>query len=349
MPRMSEADRRELAAVRAICAEGLDRTELALRLAPRLARHVEADGFCFLVVDPETMVPVEAVAAHAVAEVGDAVRERLLGGWRFTDAERVAERLPRVYHFEGLDGEEHPPCLYLREALRELGFGRDTQVSFAADARVWGHLDLHRRSEAPPFELRHGRFLAAAAPHVTEALRRGAAAALLGAAAGAASGVVTLDGEGRIEAMSGPSRRLLREDGGENGVFPLALAAVCGVVRRALGGGGRLAPESLLVVHAAERWRLQGHLLEGLDGRGRGAVAIEPLRTLDDLGSLRHAGLTPREAEVTRATLRGLTTSRVAEVLEVSAHTVEHHLRNVFQKLGVGSRGELAALLLAGR
>ncbi len=348
MPRMSEADRRELAALRAICAEDPGRTDLAARVAPRLARHVEADGYCFLVIDPETMLPIEALATRGQTAVGDALRERLLDGWQFTEAKTVADRLPRAFHLEGFAGDERPPCLYLRESLRELGFERDAQVSFAAQGRVWGHLDLHRTGGAPPFDPRHLRFLDAAAPPVTEALRRGAAAALLAAAAGAESGVVTLDGEGRIEAMSGPSRRLLAEADGEGGVFPLALAAICGVVRRALGGDERLSPESLLVVREAERWRLQGHLLEGLDGRERGAVAIEPLRSLDDVGSLRRAGLTPREAEVTRATLRGFTSGRVAELLELSVHTVEHHLRNVFEKLGVGSRGELAALLLAG-
>ncbi len=347
---MSQADRQEIAALRALCSEKLGRAELAARVAPRLARQVEADGYCFLLIDPETMLPVEVLAAGQPADVFHALRDRLLDGWQFTEAEAVAERMPRVFDLQGFDGEGQPPCHYLRETLHGLGFERDAQVSFAAEGRVWGHLDLHRRGGAPPFEPRHWRLLAAAVPHVTEGLKRGAAAALLGAAAGAEAGVVTLDGEGRIEAMSGPSRRLLGERVEDRGVFPLALAAICGVVRCALHGAAPPTPESLLVVDEgdAERWRLKGHRLEGLDGKGRGAVAIDPLRTLDDAAGLRHAGLTPREAEVTLATLRGLPTGRVAAVLELSVHTVEHHLRSVFDKLEVGSRGELAALLLAG-
>jgi DNA-binding CsgD family transcriptional regulator len=56
--------------------------------------------------------------------------------------------------------------------------------------------------------------------------------------------------------------------------------------------------------------------------------------------------LTAQERNVTALVRQGLSTKDVAAQLFVSPRTVDFHLRNVFSKLGVTSRGELAALAL---
>jgi len=52
--------------------------------------------------------------------------------------------------------------------------------------------------------------------------------------------------------------------------------------------------------------------------------------------------LTPQEIQVARFVARGLPTREVAAQLFLSTRTVDFHLRNVFTKLGISSRTELA-------
>ena len=56
-------------------------------------------------------------------------------------------------------------------------------------------------------------------------------------------------------------------------------------------------------------------------------------------------GLSPREEELVKLVVRGLSTTQISRTLFISEHTVQNHLRSVFEKVGVGSRGELVKQL----
>ncbi|WP_326557302.1 response regulator transcription factor [Micromonospora sp. NBC_01796] len=65
----------------------------------------------------------------------------------------------------------------------------------------------------------------------------------------------------------------------------------------------------------------------------------EPARVLP------RAVLTPRQEQIALLVAAGSTNVEVATHLVISTHTVKHHLRGVFHKLGVASRRELRTTL----
>ncbi|MCU1611732.1 MAG: LuxR family transcriptional regulator, partial [Pseudonocardiales bacterium] len=56
-------------------------------------------------------------------------------------------------------------------------------------------------------------------------------------------------------------------------------------------------------------------------------------------------GLTSRERDICREVIAGHSTADIAGRLFISANTVQDHLKSVFSKVGVRSRGELVARL----
>jgi two-component system nitrate/nitrite response regulator NarL len=80
---------------------------------------------------------------------------------------------------------------------------------------------------------------------------------------------------------------------------------------------------------------------------GRESVSnlVQYLRNLIDSSpppARRRYGLTPREFEIISAVVAGYANKEIAEHFKISEDTVKHHLSNIFDKLGVSTRLELA-------
>jgi DNA-binding CsgD family transcriptional regulator len=75
---------------------------------------------------------------------------------------------------------------------------------------------------------------------------------------------------------------------------------------------------------------------------GRIAVIVEPAHSGQIYPLLMSAyGLTERERDATRLILQGNSTKEIAETLILSEHTVQQHLKSIFNKTGVHSRRDL--------
>ena len=81
---------------------------------------------------------------------------------------------------------------------------------------------------------------------------------------------------------------------------------------------------------------------------GRESVSnlMQYLRTMVEASSneprKKNYGLTPRELEVISAVVAGYANKEIAQHFKISEDTVKHHLSNIFDKVGVSTRLELA-------
>jgi DNA-binding CsgD family transcriptional regulator len=72
------------------------------------------------------------------------------------------------------------------------------------------------------------------------------------------------------------------------------------------------------------------------------SVVIAPAQPAETaLHVLRAYGLSAREREVARLVMLGRSTPQIAAALFISPHTVQDHLKAIFEKVGVHSRKEL--------
>ena len=86
---------------------------------------------------------------------------------------------------------------------------------------------------------------------------------------------------------------------------------------------------------------LYGTRLSG-DSDGRTAVIIHPATPQDVAPVIALSyGLTERECQVAMQCVQGRVTKEIARALSLSPYTVQDHLKSIFDKTGVRSRGEL--------
>jgi len=147
-----------------------------------------------------------------------------------------------------------------------------------------------------------------------------------------------------------PGLEALRElgTGGQNSVRVILLTAAAekNQIVEALQLGARgvvlkdsatqLLLKAIQTVMAGEYWV----------GRESVSNLVQYLRTLvqssGEEARQRKFGLTPRELEIVSAVVAGYANKEIAEYFKISEDTVKHHLSNIFDKLGVSTRLELA-------
>ena len=348
---------RTFAEVKRLSSAGLEGPELLRRAAERLKLAVPFEAYCASTVDPATNL-----ITHGITE-GIGEGEGIDEGNVFFDrvyfeedlyqiASMLRERRPVQLLSETTEGRLERSLRY-RELLRPLGFAHELGSVFV-DGSAWGIMDLIRGVGDPDFDDREVGLVRRVAPDIGAGLKVAVlrSRASVEPAADDAPGILTLDRRGRVLSHTPSAERLLfeleeldpfwRERG-----LPIAVRMVANAVRRAL------APESdrdlnlvprVRVRARSGRWlTLYGSLTEHVSGRpSETVVVIEPAKP-EEVAWLNVVayGLTSREEEIVKLVARGFSTRQISERLYISEYTVQNHLRNSFEKVGVRSRREL--------
>ena len=143
------------------------------------------------------------------------------------------------------------------------------------------------------------------------------------------------DGLGVLEEMNGQSEQtrviLVTEGENEHDVVRAMRLGARGVVWKQ--SASALLLKSIRKVYAGEIW---------LDNRMT-AELIDAFKKSSDAGVRREKPLlSPREREIVQLVAQGFRNREIAEKLFISEQTVKNHLHNIFDKLGVSDRLELA-------
>jgi DNA-binding CsgD family transcriptional regulator len=235
--------------------------------------------------------------------------------------------------------------------MAPLDLGDELRAALVTGGRCWGVLCLHRTDSPRGFSNNEIALVRRLAPHLAEGLRRAVVALALTTPGSVTRGpgVIVLDEEMVISTANAEAERWLAELRDPNwmdlggGPLPAAIYAAAaqvtgvGLVSSPAVPATRVRTNSgqWLTVHASRLGR-------------QTAIVLESARPLE-LASLyldAH-GLTPAQARVASLVLQGRSTHQIVHELHISSHTLQEHLRAVFDRFGIGSRRELVALLLA--
>jgi len=327
--------------------------------SPRLRRLVPFDGAAWVSTDPGTGLPT---APSRIEQIGHPDVDQCLGYWR---RELLA---PDVNLYRDLARADVPAAALratardpersarFRDYVRPFGFDDELRAVLRVGDTPWAVLALYRRPGQRPFSAEETALVAGLSAPLGEALRRLALPASRRSLPRDRPGMLLFDRDARLTAADDQARAWLDELPPDQ-LLPSDLGVrvpmwVMGTVLAALAarhgrgdGSGRARVRSTrgtwLVAHAA--------CLRDSAGNVSGAVvAIEPATSSQIAPLLVQAyGLSEREREITSLIARGAATAEIADELSLSVHTVRDHVKAVFAKVGVSTRGELVATLFA--
>ena len=164
------------------------------------------------------------------------------------------------------------------------------------------------------------------------------------------TGLILLAADDSIVTTDAAGERWLAQLGadGPDAPVPSVVAAVARWARRGIDDQRPLPARAHVRTPGGSWLVVRGSALGG-DGHARAAVTIEPARAHDLAPLIADAyELTERERAITRLVAHGLATRAIVGRLHVSPWTVQDHLKSIFEKVGVRTRGELVARVFFG-
>jgi DNA-binding CsgD family transcriptional regulator len=314
--------------------------ELLVRAVPHYG------GACWYTLDPASLL----ITSHYNPLLPELPPEMLAHEYYEDDYHKVADiarserGLSTLHEVTGGDPSRSPGW---NRYVHPFGGDQELLLALRTPAgEAWGMLGLYRAPNQPLFDTEEMRLLHALAPYLGQGAQRGL---LVGEATEPegteAPGLLVLREDWSVESHTPGATRWLDElpdgDWETHGKLPPAVLSVAGRALRTAGNApGEVAVARVLA--RTGRWVVLHGATLVTTGARRVAVIVEPAHPIRIAALLMAAyRLTEREQEVTRLVLQGNSTAEIATRLVVSPHTVQQHLKSIFDKTGVRSRRDL--------
>jgi DNA-binding CsgD family transcriptional regulator len=323
--------------------------EFSFGAARILARAVPFEGVCVLTMDPATLVPTGEFVRNGLPPAEFArMAEIEHHGEDFNAFSVLALGGRRAASLSAATDGELDRSRRHREVREPNGFGDELRAVLADDSRVWGALTLLRGSDAVHFAPTDSAMVASLSSALAEGLRR---AMLLDAGPPAdqpdGAGVAVLAPDNSVTVADAAAERWLSELNDDGSPLPSVVTAVATRARAIVARRAEDATVARARVRAPSgRWLVVRASTLGDHADAQLAVLFEPVQARELAPLIADAvGLSERERAVTELVAHGFTTNAIAGRLYISPWTVQDHLKAIFEKVGVSTRGELIARL----
>ncbi|WTR14436.1 helix-turn-helix transcriptional regulator [Streptomyces sp. NBC_00138] len=318
----------------------------------QLRRLVPYDAAVWRATDPVTGLMTSPIRTENLDDEGCAV---YWGCELFTENVNLFRDLARapvpvVSLRQATDDSPARSTLY-HDFMRPRGFGDEMRAVMRVAGRPRGHISLFRARGRAAFDQRENKIVESVTIPLARRLRsfdEPRSEPLPDAEHG--PGLLLFDAQDRLLSVNDDARSFLDELPTGPGVVTAlgvrvpawihSTAAQARAVAQDRGRGtarvrARTRAGRWLVCHASCLRDASGML-------GAAAVVIEPAKTSEIVPLVMDAyELSEREVQVTQYIARGLSTAEIAKQLFLSPHTVRDHIKAIFEKVGVSSRGEL--------
>jgi DNA-binding CsgD family transcriptional regulator len=324
-----------------------DVREFSLGAARIVRRAVGFDGVCVLTLDPATLLPTGEVVEHGLPPAATArLAEIEVGATDFNKFASLAHARSHSAPLSAATEGELDRSLRHREVRRPHGLGDELRAALVSDSTTWGAITLLRGDDSAPFNDGDAAILDALSADLAEGLRRATVHAAVARMddQDEAPGLVVLEGS-EIVLTNSVAEALLTEltDATPGAGVPSVVAAVASRAKAIASGAAATDARARVRTRSGHWLLIHGSTVgSGLDSRT--VIVLERART-PELAPLIAAayGLTERERLVTELVAQGLDTNAISQRLSLSPWTVQDHLKSIFEKAGVGTRGELVA------
>jgi DNA-binding CsgD family transcriptional regulator len=347
--RLAELNRLEMVQ---LCHSALDSRTLRSELLQRLQSVIPFDYAYFTTTDPATQLGTSSILVEEPPAwcMSVFLENEFLKEDFNKFGEMIKHRQTVGILSEAAGNDLHRSHRY-QEMLAPMAMEDELRAIFVTDTTCWGTLCLHRgKSKYTPDE---ATYLGQLTQHIADGLRK---ALLLSSVPLAKTpdgpGVLILNDDLSIIAATAAAEYWLAEltemERADGNTLPIPVRSVVTGLKAI--ESGRLAVNAMPKVRLHTRsghWlMLYASRLKSSGDQAQITVIFEVAQPAEIAPMIMQVyDLTKREGDITQCVLHGWSTNEIAARLHISQHTVQDHLKAIFEKFDVRSRGELAARL----